>query len=86
VRIETGYTEGQVVTPHYDPLLAKIIARGVTREQAIGRLVVALRAFIVRGVSTNATLLLKILQDELFLQGRVDTGMVARILGHQNVH
>lgn len=86
VRIETGYTEGQVVTPYYDPLLAKIIARGVTREQAIGRLVVALRAFIVRGVSTNATLLLKILQDELFLQGRVDTGMVARILGHQNVH
>ena len=85
VRIETGYTEGQVVTPYYDPLLAKIIARGVTREQAIGRLVVALRAFIVRGVSTNATLLLKILQDELFLQGRVDTGMVARILGHQNV-
>lgn len=86
VRIETGYTEGQVVTPYYDPLLAKIIARGVTREQAIGRLVVALRAFIVRGVSTNATLLLKILQDELFLQGRADTGMVARILGHQNVH
>ena len=86
VRIETGYTEGQVVTPYYDPLLAKIIARGATREQAIGRLVVALRAFIVRGVSTNATLLLKILQDELFLQGRADTGMVARILGHQNVH
>ena len=86
VRIETGYTEGQAVTPYYDPLLAKIIARGVTREQAIGRLVVALRAFIVRGVSTNATLLLKILQDELFLQGRADTGMVARILGHQNVH
>lgn len=85
VRIETGYTQGQVVTPYYDPLLAKIIARGVTREQAIGRLVVALRAFIVRGVSTNATLLLKILQDELFLQGRADTGMVARILGHQNV-
>jgi acetyl-CoA carboxylase biotin carboxylase subunit len=86
VRIETGYTEGQAVTPYYDPLLAKIIARGVTREQAIGRLVVALRAFIVRGVSTNAKLLLKVLQDELFLQGQVDTGMVARILGQQNVH
>jgi biotin carboxylase len=47
---------------------------------------VALRAFIVRGVSTNAKLLLKVLQDELFLQGQVDTGMVARILGQQNVH
>ena len=84
VRIETGYQEGQVVSPYYDPLLAKIIARGTTREQAIGRLVVALRAFTVRGVSTNAQLLLNILQDERFVQGQVDTGMVARILGHQN--
>ena len=86
VRIETGYQEGQVVSPYYDPLLAKIIARGSTREQAIGRLVVALRAFTVRGVSTNAQLLLNILQDEQFVQGQVDTGMVARILGHQNSH
>ena len=84
VRIETGYQEGQVVSPYYDPLLAKIIARGTTREQAIGRLVVALRAFTVRGVSTNAQLLLNILQDERFVQGLLDTGMVARILGHQN--
>ena len=86
VRIETGYQEGQVVSPYYDPLLAKIIARGTTREQAIGRLVVALRAFTVRGVSTNAQLLLNILQDERFVQGQVDTSMVARILGHQNSH
>ena len=86
VRIETGYREGQVVTPYYDPLLAKIIARGTTREQAIGRLVVALRAFTVRGVSTNAQLLLNTLQDDLFVQGQVDTGMVARILAQQNVH
>ena len=81
VRIETGYQEGQEVSPYYDPLLAKLIARGTTREQAIGRLVVALRAFKVVGVSTNAPLLLDILQDELFIQGQVDTGMVARILG-----
>lgn len=86
VRIETGYREGQVVTPYYDPLLAKIIARGATREQAIGRLAVALRAFTVRGVSTNAQLLLNILQDDLFVKGQVDTGMVARILAQQNVH
>jgi len=83
IRIETGYQEGQVVSPYYDPLLAKIIARGVTREQAIGRLVVALRAFTVTGVSTNAPLLLDMLQDPLFIQGQVDTGMVARILGRQ---
>ena len=58
---------------------------GTTREQAIGRLVVALR-FHCQGVSTNAQLLLSILQDDLFVQGQVDTGMVARILAQQNVH
>jgi acetyl-CoA carboxylase biotin carboxylase subunit len=84
VRVETGYQEGQAVSPYYDPLLAKIIARGTTREQAIGRLVVALRAFTVVGVRTNAPLLLDILQDSLFVQGQVDTGMVARILTQQH--
>lgn len=86
VRVETGYQEGQVVSPYYDPLLAKLIAKGATREQAIGRLVVALRAFSVVGVNTNAPLLLDILQDQLFVQGQVDTGMVARILGQPQGH
>ena len=49
VRVETGYREGQTVTPYYDPLLAKVIGWGVTREQAIGRVLVGLRAFAVQG-------------------------------------
>jgi acetyl-CoA carboxylase biotin carboxylase subunit len=77
VRIETGYCEGQQVSPYYDPLLAKVIAKGTTREQAIGRLTVALRAYDVRGVSTNAEFLTDILQSERFLAGDVDTGIVA---------
>ena len=79
VRVETGYQEGQVVSPYYDPLLAKVIAKGDTREQAIGRLSVALRAFDVSGVKTNAGLLQKILANEDFLVGNIDTGLLNRL-------
>jgi len=78
VRVETGYREGQTLTPYYDAMLAKLIAQGDTREMVIGRLLVALKAFEVAGVKTNAPLLMSILQDEDFLRGRVDTGLVAR--------
>ena len=80
VRVETGYQQGQEVSPFYDALLAKIIAKGSTREQAIGRAIVALQAFRIQGVQTNAGLLLRVLRDSAFLRGDIDTGMVARIL------
>ncbi len=79
VRIETGFQEGQWVTPYFDPLLAKIIAHGDTREQAIGRVLVALRAFSVEGVTTNRDLLSRVLQDQAFLRGELDTGIVSRL-------
>jgi acetyl-CoA carboxylase biotin carboxylase subunit len=81
VRVETGYQEGQTVSPYYDPMLAKIIARGDTREQAIGRLLIALKAFQVAGVSTNSSLLMRVLQDAAFLRGEVDTNIIQRIQG-----
>ena len=80
VRVETGYQQGQEVSPYYDALLAKMIATGSTREQAIGRAVVALQAFTIEGVSTNAALLLRVLRSPDFLQGNIDTGMVERML------
>ena len=79
VRIETGFQEGQWVTPYFDPLLAKIIAHGDTREQAIGRVLVALRAFSVEGVTTNRDLLSRVLRDQAFLRGELDTGIVSRL-------
>ena len=79
VRVETGYKRGQMITPYYDPLLAKVIAKGNTREQAIGRLSVALRAFDVSGVKTNAALLQKVLNSEEFLKGNIDTGLLDRL-------
>lgn len=78
VRVDTGYQAGQWVTPHYDPLLAKVIGHGRTREQAIGRVLVALKAFAIQGVDTNMPLLRAVLGDEDFLAGRLDTGYLAR--------
>jgi acetyl-CoA carboxylase biotin carboxylase subunit len=80
VRVETGYQQGQEVSPYYDALLAKIIATGNTREQAIGRVVVALKALTIKGVETNCALLLRVLQEPDFLQGNIDTGLVERML------
>ena len=80
VRVDTGYQAGQWVTPYYDPLLAKVLAHGRTREQAIGRVLVALKAFTIVGVETNIPLLTGILQDGEFLAGQVDTGFLARYL------
>ena len=79
VRVETGYAEGQVVTPYYDPLLAKVIGSGRTREQAIGRALVGLKAFVVAGVRTNISVLMAVLTDEAFLAGRIDTGFMERL-------
>jgi len=80
VRVDTGYQAGQWVTPHYDPLLAKVIGHGSTRAQAIGRTLIALTAFRIEGVHTNIGLLKRVLGDEDFLAARVDTGYLARFL------
>lgn len=80
VRVETGYCEGQAVTPYYDPLLAKVIGWGVTREQAIGRVLIGLRAFSVQGVKTNIPLLTRVLEDGEFLRGHVHTGFLQDFL------
>ncbi len=79
VRVETGYQAGQSVTPYYDAMLAKVIASGSTREMAIGRLLVALKAIEVRGVTTNQARLVRILESDEFLAGRIDTSIVERI-------
>ncbi|MDZ7670187.1 MAG: biotin carboxylase N-terminal domain-containing protein [Gammaproteobacteria bacterium] len=76
VRFETGYRAGQAVTPYYDPLIAKVIGHGASREQAIGRTLVGVRALEVQGVPSNSALLERVLQDERFLAGDVHTGFL----------
>jgi len=80
IRVETGYREGQQVTAHYDPLLAKVIAHAPTRQAAISRLVEALEAFEIQGVKNNVPALVAILRSDEFRSGRVHTGLAAEVL------
>jgi acetyl/propionyl-CoA carboxylase alpha subunit len=63
VRVEAGFGDGSVVSPHYDAMLAKVIARGRTRADAANRLARALEAAEIHGVATNRDLLAAILRE-----------------------
>jgi 3-methylcrotonyl-CoA carboxylase alpha subunit len=78
IRVDTGVDEGANVTPHYDPLIAKLIAHGETRERALDRLASALKQTIVAGPRTNLVFLRALLAAPEMQEGRVDTGFVER--------
>lgn len=78
VRVDTGVADGSVVSPHYDPMLAKVIAHGSSRAEAVRRLARALTRTQVHGVTTNRDLLVGILREREFLAGDVDTGYLTR--------
>jgi acetyl-CoA carboxylase biotin carboxylase subunit len=77
VRCDFGYESGAAVTPYYDPLLAKVVAHGAGREEAIARLRGALERTSVEGVRTNLALLRRIAADERFARGEFDTSYLA---------
>jgi len=80
VRVETGYAPGREVTPHYDPLLAKVIVRDDTRAGAIDRLIGALGEFRIEGVKHNIPALVAILGSQEFREGRVHTGLAMQVV------
>ena len=73
VRLDSGYAQGDTLTPYYDPLIAKLIVSGATRAEAIARAVQALEAFRIEGIRTNIALHLRILRDPVFQAGALDT-------------
>jgi acetyl-CoA carboxylase, biotin carboxylase subunit len=79
IRIDSGIYSGWNVPLDYDPLLAKLIAYGENRQQAIARLNRAASEYFVGGVRTNLSLFQRILQDPAFVAGEVDTGYLARL-------
>jgi len=81
VRVDAGVVEGGEVSVHYDPLVAKVIARAETRDLARRRLIAALRAYPILGVTTNVPFLLRILEHPAFAAGRMDTGFLDREAG-----
>ena len=82
VRIDSGVREGDVVSVHYDPLLAKVIAYAETRDVALARLLVALRGFPILGILTNIPFLIRVLEDPHFTAG----GMHTSFLDNEGAH
>ncbi|MCF6191767.1 MAG: 3-methylcrotonyl-CoA carboxylase, partial [Candidatus Hydrothermae bacterium] len=79
VRVDHGLVEGMEISPHYDPLLAKIIAWGMDREQARRRLLQALQETVVFGVQTNLNYLQDLLASGAFRSGETYTQTVANL-------
>jgi acetyl-CoA carboxylase, biotin carboxylase subunit len=80
IRLDSGVYEGWAVPVDYDPLLAKLIAYGADRKQAIARLRRALDEYFVGGIVTNLCLFGRILSDTDFEAGEFDTGFLDRLL------
>jgi 3-methylcrotonyl-CoA carboxylase alpha subunit len=76
LRVETGVEEDDAVSPFYDPMIAKLVARGETREEAMLDLAAGLYGLRVWPVRTNAAFLLACLNDPTFQRGEMTTGLI----------
>jgi acetyl-CoA carboxylase biotin carboxylase subunit len=76
IRVECGVAEGVEVSVHYDPLLAKLVATGGTRDEAIARMSEALGRFLVEGVKTAIPFHQRVMRHPAFRAGRVHTQMI----------
>jgi 3-methylcrotonyl-CoA carboxylase alpha subunit len=80
IRVDSGVEEGGEVTPFYDPMIAKLIAHGSSREEALERLSAALANTVVAGPRSNVAFLKSLVDTEEFREGAVDTGFIERNL------
>ncbi|WP_213879025.1 acetyl/propionyl/methylcrotonyl-CoA carboxylase subunit alpha [Pseudomonas sp. dw_358] len=77
-RVDSGVAQGDEVSPFYDPMLAKLIAWGESREEARQRLLAMLGETIVGGCKTNLAFLQRVLAHPAFAQAELDTGFIER--------
>jgi 3-methylcrotonyl-CoA carboxylase alpha subunit len=78
VRIDSGVRAGDEISRFYDPMLAKLVACGADRPEALRRLAGALTKYRVVGVTTNVAFLQRLIAHPAFAAGRLDTGLIAR--------
>ncbi|MER6256958.1 biotin carboxylase N-terminal domain-containing protein [Streptomyces sp. NPDC001584] len=80
IRVDTGFTDGDTVGIHYDPMLAKVVAHAPTRAEAVRALAGALAGARIHGLTTNRELLVRSLRHPEFAAGQLDTGFYDRHL------
>ena len=78
VRVDTGVEEGDEITPHYDPMIAKLIVHGETRERACALMLQALAQYRVVGVANNVEFLSRLVACPAFAQADLDTSLIER--------
>jgi acetyl-CoA carboxylase, biotin carboxylase subunit len=79
VRVDAGYAAGNAVTPYYDPLLAKLITHGATRDEALARAREAVAGFTIAGLKTNLPFHADLLNSAQFSSGDYDTSVVSHL-------
>ncbi|WP_319460619.1 acetyl/propionyl/methylcrotonyl-CoA carboxylase subunit alpha [Micromonospora sp. RTP1Z1] len=79
VRVDSGFVEGNTVTPFYDSLMAKLIVSGKDRTEAVERAKAAVAQFEIAGPKCNLPFFAELLENEEFLSGDYDTGIVGRM-------
>ena len=77
IRVDTGVAEGGEVSMFYDPMIAKVIAHGQDREDAIARIRHALDSFVIGGVDHNMSFLAALMNHPRFAEGRLTTNFIA---------
>ena len=77
VRVDTGVHEGGEISMFYDPMIAKLVTRGDTRDDAIRRMRDALDAYCIRGVDSNVAFLSAVFSHPRFVEGRLSTDFIA---------
>jgi propionyl-CoA carboxylase alpha chain len=77
VRVDTGVYEGGEVSMYYDPMIAKLITHGATREEARTRMRGALDRFVIRGVTSNLSFLSALMVQPRFVTGDMSTNLIA---------
>jgi geranyl-CoA carboxylase alpha subunit len=78
IRVDHGMTDGLMISPFYDPMIAKLIGHGATREEARTRLVRALRETVVLGPVTNRHFLIRLLEHREFAAGKATTAFIGK--------
>jgi len=76
VRIDTGVREGDTITAYYDPMVAKLICHGATRDEALARMAAVLDGTTVEGIFTNVEFLRRVVAHAAFQRGEVFTGFI----------
>ena len=80
VRVDSGVREGDVITPYYDPMIAKLIVWGSDRTSAVARLRQVLSNFVALGLQTNRAFLSRLVSSTEFIAANLDTGLIDRTL------